>query len=608
VRDWPDGVWQLYRVRPNVAGSLVAADAPRERLTDFPDGLARFSVSPNGRHVVLMHARGGDENTQLTLIDLNDPAKHTSVLTDTKVQADLNVWLRDGSGFLYSANATSPTDFHVYRYDLGTGRSRSLVAKEGAWRARDVTDDGKRVLVSRSVSASESHLFELDAESGQLTEITIAPKQGTAFGAVVGYLPGERSVLLSSDAEGGRSRLYVRDLGSAAVRPAFPGLHAHELDGARINDRRDLVVVTTNEDGFSVLRAYGLPGFKPLALPAIDRGVVSITSFPGSTLVYTLNNARQPGTGYALTLVRSGATPLPRAVTAVDHQGVDLAAFPLPQLVRYKSFDGREIPALLYRPPGHVEGTRIPFVITYHGGPESQSRPTFNATNQYLLSRGFGVLLPNVRGSTGYGRAYQMLDDYKKRWDSVKDGVAAAQWLVESGHASAGKIAAMGGSYGGFMSVACVVEDQEAVERGERKERLFGACVDVVGIVNMKTFLERTSGYRRKLREAEYGPLTDAEFLNSVSSIHRADKIQVPVFIAHGFNDPRVPVEEAMQLAAALRAKGRRPRMFIAPDEGHGFQKLDNRIYYGERLAAFLEETLKGEVEPRARTVSAAED
>jgi dipeptidyl aminopeptidase/acylaminoacyl peptidase len=233
-------------------------------------------------------------------------------------------------------------------------------------------------------------------------------------------------------------------------------------------------------------------------------------------------------------------------------------------------------------------------VINYHGGPESQHRPFFSAANQYLLSRGFGIMMPNVRGSTGYGRAFQMLDDYTKRWDSVRDGVDAAEWLVKSGYASPGRIATYGGSYGGFMSVACIVEDQERVERGDRKERLFGACVDIVGIVNMRTFLEKTSGYRRKLREVEYGPLADTTFLATVSSIHKADKIQVPVFIAHGFNDPRVPVEEAMQLAVALKDRGLRPRVFVAPDEGHGFAKLDNRIYFNERAAAFLEETIGG--------------
>jgi dipeptidyl aminopeptidase/acylaminoacyl peptidase len=202
--------------------------------------------------------------------------------------------------------------------------------------------------------------------------------------------------------------------------------------------------------------------------------------------------------------------------------------------------------------------------------------------------------MPNVRGSTGYGRDFQMMDDYRGRWASVKDGVDAAEWLVKQGYAEPGRIATYGGSYGGFMSVACIVEDQERVERGERPERLFGACVDIVGIVNMKTFLERTSGYRRKLREVEYGPLGDPEFLLSVSPLQRVEKIQVPVFIAHGFNDPRVPVEEAMQLSMALKEAKRNPRVFIAPDEGHGFAKLDNRVYFGERVAAFLDETIGG--------------
>ena len=606
-RDWPDGVWQLYHVKPGANGSLDPAQAQAVKLTDFPDGLGSFSVSPTGKHVVLAHGRGGDENTQLTLVDMSDPSKRTPVVADPKVQAQVNRWMRDGSGFFYSANATSPTDFHVYAYDIASGKSKSVVAKEGSWSARDVTSDGKRAIVQRRISASESHVFELDLASGAMNEITIAPKDGTASCETAGYLADEKSVLMASDVEGGRHRLYVRDLKSGKTKAALPALHTHELDNVRINDRRDLVAVVTNEDGWGVLHAYTLPDWKTVAVPAIEKGVVAPVDFDGGTLTYTLNNARQPGVGYAVTLNAKGPAGTPKQLSWVDAQGVDLAGFPLPELVKYPTFDGREIPALVYLPPGHVKGAPIPFVIVYHGGPESQSRPTFSATNQYLLTRGFGILLPNVRGSTGYGREFQMLDDYKKRWDSVKDGVAAADWLVKSGHSANGKIAATGGSYGGFMSVACVVEDQEAVERGERKERLFGACVDVVGIVNMKTFLERTSGYRRKLREAEYGPLTDPAFLESVSSLNRVDKIQVPMFIAHGFNDPRVPVEEAMQLAGALRAKGQRPRMFIAPDEGHGFQKLDNRIYYNERVSAFLEETLKGQVAARAANEATSE-
>jgi dipeptidyl aminopeptidase/acylaminoacyl peptidase len=254
---------------------------------------------------------------------------------------------------------------------------------------------------------------------------------------------------------------------------------------------------------------------------------------------------------------------------------------------------------LLWLPASHDKSSPIPFIVNYHGGPEGQSRPVFSAANQFLLSEGFGILQPNVRGSTGYGRAFLMMDDYKKRWDSVKDGVFAAEWLVENGHAQPGRIATYGGSYGGFMSIACLVEDQSRVDAKARSTRLFGAGVDIVGIVNLQTFLEKTSGYRRKLREVEYGPLTDPEFLQSVSSINQVEKINVPVFIAHGFNDPRVPVEEAMQLATRLKdqAFARKdmtlmPRLFVAPDEGHGFAKLDNRLYFTQRVSEFLKSTI----------------
>ena len=599
MRDWPDGVWQLYRVHPADHGgapSYAPQVARVERLTEFRDGLSGFSVSPDGRYALLNHATGGDENFRLTLLDLQSKAA-TVVFDKPNVQANPGGWLRDGSGFFFSANDVSSRDFHVYRYDIATAKTTSLVAREGAWGTRDASADGSRILVGRRVSASESHLYELDVASGKLTEITVAPRNGTASCDAVSYMPADQSVLMVSDLDG-RRRLYLKDLKSGAVKPCLRSLGDREIDNATTGTTREHLAVTVNEDGYSVLHLFTLPDLKPVRLPAIDRGVVGGLSLRGSTLSWTLNNARVPGEAFAVTLGRSGASAA-RQLTWTERQGVDLASFPLPELIRYPSFDGRSIPAFVYLPPGHATGTPLPFVVVYHGGPESQTRPTFNATYQYLLSRGFGVLMPNVRGSTGYGREYQMLDDYRKRWDSVRDGVAAADWLVKSGHATAGRIATYGGSYGGFMSVACIVEDQEAVERGERKERLFGACVDIVGIVNMKTFLERTSDYRRKLREAEYGPLSDTEFLATVSSLHRVDKIQVPVFIGHGFNDPRVPVEEAMQFAAALRKNGRRPRMFIAPDEGHGFVKLDNRIYFGERVAAFLEETLKG-VQPVA--------
>ena len=592
--DRPDGVQQLWRTTPRHGGAdaLDPAGATRTRLTDYPDGLSNYSVSPDGRYAVLMHARGGNENTQLTLLDLAGGAT-TPVLANPAVQASVNVWLRDGSGFVYSANDASPNDFSLYRWDLASRASTRLLAREGSWRAVDVTADGKRLLVNRTISASDIQSFELDAATGALREISVRPATGTAASPAVGYLPGEMTVLVRSDRDEGRTRLFVRDLASDSVREAAAGRGAFVVENAVISSDRARLATVTNEGGYGVIHVWALPDFRALPAPTEERGVGTIANFRGATLTWALSNARRPGEAFATTYAaKSGAAPSTRRLTFVDPQGIDLAAFRLPEMVRYKAFDGREIPAFLFLPASWKKGVPIPFVVTYHGGPEGQHRPSFEPLTQYLLSRGYGVLLPNVRGSTGYGREFQMLDDYRKRWDSVRDGVDAAEWLVARGYATPGRIATYGQSYGGYMAVATLVEDAERVERGTRPSRVFGACVDNVGIVNMKTFLEETSGYRRKLREAEYGPLSDTAFLDSVSSIRKVDKIKVPVFIAHGFNDPRVPVQEAMQLATALKAQGNQPRLFVAPDEGHGFQKLDNRIYFYERMGQFLDETI----------------
>ncbi len=595
-RDWPDGVWQLYRVTPKNPGpdaSYAPGNVTRTQLTNFPDGVSGFSLSPDGGRCIVSHARGGNENTQLSLIDPMAPgiAPLTPVLANPRVQAAVNAWLDDNSGFFYSANDESPNDFYLYRYDFASAKATKIWGEPGAWRVSGVTKDGARVLLQQYLSASATNVWELDLKSGAKQELTLAPKGGTAANDVVGYVPGEKAVLLTSDMTGGMQRVYLRDLKSGKVSEPLPALSKYELDGAGINDRRDMMVVIANEDGYAVPHFFTVPGFKPMESPVPEKGVVGGSEFRGSTIVWSLSNARNAGQAY-LTTFQPGGKPVTKQVTWTDNAGVDLSAMRLPELVRYPAFDGRSIPAFMYLPAGFEKGKPVPFVVYYHGGPESQNRPSFSAALQYVVARGYGLLMPNVRGSTGYGREFHMLDDYKKRWDSVRDGVDAAEWLVKEGYAMPGAIATYGGSYGGFMSVACIVEDQERVDAGQRKERLFGAAVNVVGIVNLQTFLEKTSGYRRKLREVEYGPLTDTEFLKSVSSIHKADKMNVPFFIAHGFNDPRVPVEEAMQLAVALKDRKQSVRMFVAPDEGHGFAKLDNRIYFNERAMQFLDETI----------------
>jgi len=593
VRDQPDGIFQLYRVK----GDSVRPDFKGDKLTSYPDGLAGFSLSEDGSKILLYHAFGGNENIQISLLN-TATGNITPLLNNPKVQYSINEWLHNDTGFVFTANDASANDFHIYRYDFtadGKGTITKLLAKEGSWGAGDITRDGSRALVGQFRSASDSSLHELNTATGELKDLTSAPSGSTVSIGPVGYMPGEQALLFTSDAENGLKKLFLRDLASGAILKPIASLDSFELDGASISRDRTLLGVSINQDGYGVLRLFRLPGFEEVTLPAIDQGVVALTELKGNRISWSLSNARTPGLNYTWQVpADSSAKPVPaRQLTFADTQGIDLAAFPLPELIRYKSFDGLEIPGFLFLPAGYSKGTSIPFVVNYHGGPEAQFRPGFDRTVQYLLSEGFGVFQPNVRGSSGYGREFLMSDDYKNRWASVRDGVEAAAWLVTNKYATPGKIATYGGSYGGFMSVACLVEDQLRVDAGTQKARLFGAGVNVVGIVNLKTFLEQTSGYRRKLREAEYGPLSDPEFLESISSMNKIDKINVPMMIAHGLNDPRVPVGEAMQLAIGLMKRGMTPVQFYAPDEGHGFQKLENRLLFATQMSQFLKQNIK---------------
>jgi dipeptidyl aminopeptidase/acylaminoacyl peptidase len=282
--------------------------------------------------------------------------------------------------------------------------------------------------------------------------------------------------------------------------------------------------------------------------------------------------------------VWSGAQADARQVTFAGNLDAQLAELTEPEHVHFPSFDGREIPALFYPAPGGA--TPVPCVVFVHGGPEGQYRPTFQPIVQYLVSAGFAVLAPNVRGSSGYGRTYVHMDDVRKRMDSVADLAHAVYWLRDSGRADPHRIAVYGGSYGGFMVLSALTTYPE----------LWAAGVDLVGISNFVTFLENTGPWRRHLREAEYGSLeNDREFLEEISPINKVERIRAPLLVIHGANDPRVPIAETEQMVARLRALGRAVEFLRLDDEGHQIAKLKNKVVAYPMAADFLRRHLMGE-------------
>ncbi|HOU42157.1 MAG TPA: alpha/beta fold hydrolase, partial [Promineifilum sp.] len=270
-----------------------------------------------------------------------------------------------------------------------------------------------------------------------------------------------------------------------------------------------------------------------------------------------------------------------RPLTNMTHGGIPRETFVDAELIRYPTFDGRAIPAWLYRP--RTAAGPVPVVVNVHGGPEWQARPWFDFLTQYLVACGYAVLVPNVRGSTGYGNAYSHLDDIGKRLDSVNDLAHAAHWLRAQADFDGRRVAVLGSSYGGYMVLAALAFHPE----------LWAAGVDIVGIANFVTYLENTSGYRRQHRESEYGRLdTDRELLERVSPINAVERMTAPLLVIHGANDPRVPLSEAQQLVARLAALGRAAELLVFDDEGHGITLLKNKRVAYSAIARFLNETL----------------
>jgi dipeptidyl aminopeptidase/acylaminoacyl peptidase len=445
-----------------------------------------------------------------------------------------------------------------------------LVARmPGSNRPTHVSPDGRTVLVLHERALMDSDLVAVDLVTGRITELTAGT---TAPGRrVPGGVDDEGAVWLASDhlrdpADEGLLRAY-RLVGDEWTPVGPDGVEVDELTVAAGTGAAAL-----NDGGRSHLVLLDLATGGAAASGPLPLGVASELSLApdASRLVFAFSGAASPGAVWQADVatgdtgrVTGGSCP------------VDPAGFVEPATVEIPSFDGLVVPALVYGPRAHGRA-----VISVHGGPESQERPRFQPVYQYLVSRGMAVVAPNVRGSTGYGRRYAGLDDGRRRPDAVADLAAVARWAT----AEFGTLpAVMGASYGGFMTLAGLTSYPDE----------FAAGVDIVGMADLVTFLERTGDYRRALREAEYGRLDrDRDFLAEVSPLRQVERISVPLLVIHGANDPRVPISEAEQIVEALRQRGREVTYLRFEDEGHGIVREDNRVTAYTAVADFLERHL----------------
>ena len=588
-----DGQALLISTRFGTTGQLHLVRSPmgaRKQITFFdePVGGGAFLPGSNGQRIVMGRDVGGNENTQYYILDL--ATGRSTLITDGKSRNESLTISPKGTYLAWSGVARNGRDGDVYLVRTpapGAGESeierKLLWQVEGNYGPNEFSPDETKLVVTRAVSAQESHLYLVDLATGANEPIT-PPTPAASYDMGEWSVDG-RYLYIDSDRDGEFHKLYRYELATKTWTSLTDDI-PWSVESVEVEPSGKGIAFTVNEDGNSRLYFADVDGKNRRAVGGLPLAVIGGIEFSksGTMLGLTLDSSKGPGDAYTVSY------PDAKLVRWTESEvgGLNPEAFVEPELIRYETWDTvdgkpRTIPAYYYKAPG--PGPH-PVVINCHGGPEGQTRPTYNSTFQYWLNElGISVICPNVRGSTGYGKSFLALDNAVKREDSVKDVGALLDWIAKQPELDAKRIGVYGGSYGGYMVLASLTNFPGRIKAG----------IDVVGVADFISFLKNTADYRRDLRRVEYGDERDPsvrEVLEKISPLRNAAKINASLFVIHGKNDPRVPVSEAEQIVAKMRELNRPVWMAVAGNEGHGFRKRENSDLQAVLMAHFWEQQL----------------
>lgn len=554
----------------------------RTQLTFYADRVGGASYRPKtGDFFLFRKDTGGGEFFQLYRFDL--ASGDATLLTDGgRSQNGLGVWSHAGDRIAYDSTRRNGKDRDIWIMNPADPASdrKVLEVEGGGWEAADWAPGDDRLLVLESVSANESYLWLVDLKTGERKPVT--PREGAekVFYAGGEFTPDGKALYVVTDRDSEFQRLARLDL--ATGRHTYLTTHIPwDVDAFDLSPDGRTLAFVTNEDGVSILRLLDTATGRERAGPKLAVGVIGGVQFHENSrdLAFSLETARSPDDVYSLDVT----TGKVERWTESETGGIATAAFADAELVRWKSFDGRTISGFLYRPRARFTGPR-PVMVNIHGGPEGQAQPEWLGRFNYFLNElGVAILYPNVRGSSGYGKSFLKLDNGERREDSVRDIGALLDWIPTRPDLDSGRVMVIGGSYGGYMTLAVATHYSDRIR----------CALDVVGISNFVTFLERTEAYRRDLRRVEYGDERDPTmraFLTSIAPVNNAAKITKPLFVVQGQNDPRVPLRESEQMVATVKKNGTPVWYLMAKDEGHGFAKKKNADFLFYAAVAFTEE------------------
>jgi len=604
LQDWhPTRAEMLITTRfgdTNQIHQLTQPGGARTQLTFFPDRVDGGSFEPTkGEYFIFTKGAGGNEFNQNYRYDL--ATGDITLLTDGKSRNSGPRWSNKGDRIAYTSTRRNGADTDVYLQSPTDPKTDRMLAevKGGGWDITDWAPDDKQLLVIEFISVNESYLWLFDAQTGAKKEITPRPAEAAekvSYSAALFSKDG-KGVFVTTDRESEFQRLAYIDLAS--------GKHSYLVPDGRFDvDSWDLshdgrqIAFAFDENGLSTLHLIEVSiangaakaGAKrePAFNPPLPAAVISALKFhrdpKQGLLAFNFAGARSPSDVYTWSF--GGGKNTTARWTASETGGIPAEQFAEPELVKWKTFDGKEITGFLYKPDAAKFPGKRPVIINIHGGPEGQSRPIFLGRNNYFINElGCAVVFPNVRGSDGYGKTFLKLDNGFLREGSYKDISSLLDWLPSRPELDPAKVMVTGGSYGGFMTLAVASNYADRIR----------CAVDIVGPSNFVTFLKNTESYRRDLRRVEYGDERDpkmAEFLERIAPLNNAAKITKPLFVIQGANDPRVPKTEAEQIVATLKKQSTPVWFLMAKDEGHGFAKKKNADFQFYSTVQFMREFL----------------
>lgn len=577
-RDWLSDGSMLIATRFGQSQQIHRVTAPggaRTQITFFAEPVAAAWAIPGTQRFVLMRDTGGDEWYQLYTSGLAGEARQ---LTEAGTRNQSPVVSKDGKLLLWSRAVKGSGEYALMAVNpLEPTAPRVVYRADGAIAATDIARDGSKALVTRILSNRESQLWLLDLGSGKASRFV--HDKGGVYYADAKFARDGRSIVVISNKGSDVRRLVEIDLASGKESVLTPDTKWNVEQFVFSDDGR-ILAYSTNEDGYSRVTVRDFVTRRALPQPQTPDGVLTGMDFaPDNTrLAMSFSAAKTAGDVWVFDLAQGATTRW----TTSELGGLDPEKLVEPELIRFKSFDGLSIPAFVYRPKHVPAQTKTPVIIDIHGGPESQTRPSWNAGAQYFVSTlGATVILPNVRGSDGYGKRYMDLDNAEKREDSVKDIGALLDWIAAQPGLDKDRVAVYGQSYGGYMSLASLTH---------YSDRLVGG-VERYGISDFVSFLTNTESYRRANRRAEYGDERDPKMLEvfkRISPLANVAKIKKPLLVLQGANDPRVPKSESDQVVAGVRENGVEVWYVVFADEGHGFLKKRNNDLRREVETIFL--------------------